>query len=85
MNDLVATNTGIFQKAHYKQRKRRQPKKVNEQNNGVACTRVINICTFLCCRLQNNNEKQPSSPKFFIWSFKNASLTHVPAFSCTNR
>ncbi len=32
----------------------------------VACTRVINICTFLCCRLQNNNGKQPSSPKFFM-------------------
>ncbi len=26
MNDIVATNTGTFQKAHYKQRKRRQKK-----------------------------------------------------------
>ncbi len=85
MNDVVATNTGTSQKAHCKQRERRQPKNFNEQNNAVACTRVINICTFLCCRLQNNNEKQPCSSKFVIWSFKNASLTHVAAFNCTNR
>ncbi len=66
MNDIVATNTGTFKKAHYKQRKRRQPKKFKEQNNGVAYPRVLNICTFLCCRLQNINEKQPSSPEFLF-------------------
>ncbi len=80
MNDIVATNTGTFKKAHCKQRKRRQPKKFNEQNNGVACTRIIYICTFLCCRLQNNNEKQPSSPKFFYLEFQECFLNTCSCF-----